>query len=312
MDCGWLSAKGLLLSGSLLFIITSSGAQAHADIAFVSDTQAPMWIEKVFLKPNQNERATGLIMEDIVHEKPKALFILGDVVALGYKNNKWKNMDDYLAQCRGVGIKVTALLGNHDVMLHAKKGEKRFQSRFPDHVRTGYFRTVDSIAIILLNSNFKKMSKEAIAVQDKWLMKTLNDLDGQPGIQAIIVTCHHAPYTNSKIVGSSGPVQEHFVQPFIKSKKACLFITGHAHAFEHFKKEGKDFITIGGGGGIHQPLNTGPDKLEDFAVDYKPMFHYVKLYHNKKAMTITSFFLREDFSGMEKGNSFDISFPSRP
>ena len=69
-------------------------------IGFISDTQAPMWIEKVFLKSNRNELATSLVMADIAKQKPSQLFILGDVVALGYRDQKWKAMDSYVRVCR--------------------------------------------------------------------------------------------------------------------------------------------------------------------------------------------------------------------
>lgn len=309
----WIRQSGV---GKNLFIITSlllatlpTRSQAQSEIAFVSDTQAPMWVEKIALRSNQNEIATGIIMADIVQQKPNALFILGDVVALGYQEKKWKSMDRYLANCRNAGIPVMALLGNHDVMGNAKKGEIKFQQRFPQQVRTGYFEIVDSIAVVLLNSNFGTLSTHAMQVQQTWLGTTLKELDLRPDIRAIVVTCHHPPFTNSTIVRSSKEVQQQFVTPFLLTSKSCLFMTGHAHAFEHFKRDGKDFLTIGGGGGLHQPLKTSPDKLEDLAGDYKPMFHYVRLYRTNNKLRVTSYFLKDDFSGIEKGNTFDISLP---
>ena len=69
-----------------LIAFQSVGQPRHPrEIVFVSDTQAPMWEEKIFLRSNQNEKATGLIFDDITRENPLALFILGDVVSLGYK-----------------------------------------------------------------------------------------------------------------------------------------------------------------------------------------------------------------------------------
>ncbi len=266
-----------------------------------------MGVEKAFLTANQNEKATQLIFSDLVSQKPKSLFILGDVVMLGYKEKKWKKMDNYLAACREGGIPVTALLGNHDVMTRARKGERTFQERFPLHVKTGYYQVVDSVAILLLNSNFTKLSSSDILKQKEWLLKTLAQFDADPAILDVIVTCHHAPFTNSKIVGSSMPVQINFVPAYIQSVKSRLFITGHAHAFEHFRKEGKDFLTIGGGGGIHQPLNTKPDRIEDLAGDYKPMFHYLTVLRNKTDLVVTSHFVKEDFSGLEKGLSFTVT-----
>ena len=62
--------------------------QLSKTIAFVSDTQEPMWIEDVFLKSNQNTKATELIFKSIVDVKPVSIYVLGDVVLLGHKEKK--------------------------------------------------------------------------------------------------------------------------------------------------------------------------------------------------------------------------------
>lgn len=278
------------------------------EIDFVSDTQAPMWIEKVFLRSNQNEKATKLIFTEIQKEKPQSLFILGDVVSLSYKEKKWKNIDQYIKHLRDSGTSVTALMGNHDVMTRAEKGRVNFEKRFPLHVKTGYYVIVDSIAIVLLNSNFKKLSSSEILKQKSWLEVALKALDHDPAVQTVIVTCHHPPYTNSKIVHSSKEVQQYFVPAFIQSEKARLFITGHSHNFEHFKKQSKDFLVIGGGGGLHQPIKPSSDELNDISGDYKPMFHYLKVRRDKNELLVTSFYLKDDFSGFEKGKTFGVPF----
>lgn len=280
---------------------------ASDEIAFVSDTQKPMWVETLWLPANNNAAATQLIFKDILREKPRALFILGDVVMLACKEKKWKAMDQNLADVRNSGIEANGLLGNHDVMQNAKKGMRLFQKRFPEHVQTGYYKTVDSVAVVMLNSNFKKMEPGDKQRQQLWLKETLGKLDHDPAVRDIIVTCHHAPYTNSKIVGCSKAVQEKFVPAYLESDKSRLFITGHAHAFEHFKKGGKDFLTIGGGGGIHQTLNTSADRIEDMASGYKPMFHYLTVKRNGNDLFVTSHYLKEDFSGVENGISFTVA-----
>ena len=296
-----------IFAGSPLVI--SGQGNTKNEIAFISDTQAPMAIEKIFLKSNQNERATALVFHDILKERPRALFILGDVVSLGYKGKKWTKMDRYLDSCRATGIQVSALLGNHDVMSKAKKGEHQFDIRFPNHVRTGFYQIIDSVAIVFLNSNFSKLSPADVEKQQAWLRTTLQMLDKDKTCLFTIVTCHHAPYSNSKIVGSSKKVQQNFVPDFIQSKKARLFITGHSHNYEHFVSEGKDFLVIGGGGGLGQPLSTSKERLDDISGNYKPSFHYVLVTRDKRTMTIASRFLKKDFLGFEKGISFVLTIP---
>lgn len=62
-----------------------------------------MWVEKIVLKSNNNVQATQLAFNDILEKRPTSLFILGDVVTLGYKQKKWSRMDIYLDSCRRAG-----------------------------------------------------------------------------------------------------------------------------------------------------------------------------------------------------------------
>jgi len=302
---------------SILFFIVqfSIAAKSQAikslpknELDFVSDTQQPMTVEKIKLHANHNTLATSMIFTDILKDNPDAVYLLGDVVAVGSKNHKWKKVDSFIDSCKNKEIGVHALLGNHDVMFSRKKGEKNFQKRFPDNVDIGYVSITDSIAIVMLNSNFKKLSGSEIDKEVNWYKSTLAALDSNTAIKAIIVSCHHAPYTNSTIVGCSKSVQQYFVPAYIQTKKCRLFITGHAHAFEHFEMQGKNFLVIGGGGGLHQPLNTSDKHIRDMAFNYKPMFHYlsIKIYTDK--LLLTSHFIKENFSGFENGYSFEIKY----
>lgn len=291
-----MKQKFFLYIFSCLLIVAAKSQSANSpEIFFVSDTQQPLLVEKLWLKPNHNLKATASIFSSILKEKPLSLYMLGDVVGLGSSNRKWKKVDRFLDSCRKEGTNVCAVLGNHEVMGFAKKGIANFQKRFPMNVNTGYVSVTDSVAIVLLNSNFSKLSKKEIDTQNEWYKLTLDSLDKADAIKSIIVCCHHAPYTNSKIVKGSVNVQQYFAAEYIKSKKAQLFITGHAHAFEHFKMMGKDFVVIGGGGGLHQPLRNGDNVLKDYASDYKPSFHYLSVKRNGDQLTITSHSINDDF-----------------
>ena len=305
-----INYKPLLLTILLLSIFISAQPQQPAtknkEIDFVSDTQQPLTIEKIKLKSNHNTRATSLIFSEILKNNPAALYMLGDIVGLGSSNRKWRTVDKFIDSCHIEKIDIHALLGNHDVMWTRKKGEKNFSKRFPLDHKLGYTIITDSVAVVMLNSNFKKLNEDEIKSQSEWYKSELRKLDTSNEAKMIIVCCHHAPYTNSLIVGSSKPVQQYFVQDFLQTKKCKLFITGHAHAFEHFKISEKDFLTIGGGGGLHQPLDTSANKIPELASTYKPMFHYLSMQRNGSRLFITSHFLNSDFSGFQNGYSFEI------
>ena len=274
-----------------------------SSVALISDTQAPMWVEKLFLKSNHNEEATTKLFEQIVNLKPVSLFILGDVTSWSAKKKKWRTMDNYLQQCRSSGIPVHALLGNHDVMGSVKKGESNFRKRFPDAVTTGYYQIVDSMAFVMLNSNFKKMKWNNIDFQQKWYEETLTSLDKDRSVKAIVISCHHAPYTNSKVVGANKEVQDRFVPRFLSTTKCRLFITGHCHAFEHFRVADKDFLVIGGGGGIHQPLSK---ERSDLQADFKPPFHFLSLTLMPSHLLVDSYPLNSDFTRIGKERILDL------
>lgn len=277
-------------------------------LAFVSDTQSPLWIESIFGKTHDNRKATKTIFDNLVRIHPAAVFLLGDVVSLGYAKNSWTSMDQYLEKFKSEGIAVTAALGNHELMGRPKRGQKRFAAHFPKYVNTGYVEVVDSIAVVILNSNFRSMTSKTNTKQIDWYTKRLKELDEDPSIAFVIVGCHHSPYSNSKRVGSSVGVQKRFVPAFLASKKSKLFLSGHSHNFEHYQREGKNFLVIGGGGGPHQPLRIGTGSLEDMAKDYKPVFHYLTVKRIGKQLQVVSKKLKDDMSGFENGRLVDIGY----
>ncbi|HEK20659.1 MULTISPECIES: metallophosphoesterase family protein [unclassified Mucilaginibacter] len=295
---------GILLS--VLALVTQGSAQDRPVMAFASDTQEPMWVEKIFLRSNHNLQATKMIFKDVDSLRPKAFFILGDVVSLGKSKKAWKNIDRYLEQTVKDSIPVYATLGNHEVMFNTDKGTVNFRKRFPAYDPSGYAVVIDSVAVVLLNSNFGQMPVEAIVKQDKWYTAKLEALDADPAVKLVIVGCHHSPYTNSKIVSPSTAVQDNFVPQFIRSKKAVLFLSGHSHNFERYQMQGKTFLVIGGGGGLHQPLKANNAAMNDMAIQYKPEFHYLQITRSGEKLDITSRRLKPDFSGFDDGYHLQV------
>src|SRR3569833_1618218 len=289
----------------LLFSVITIPASAQSSKpapAFASDTQQPMWVEKLRLKSNHNEKATEMIFKDVDKVRPLGFFILGDVVSLGYKNNKWTAVDSYIKQCIRDSIPVYATLGNHEVMFNKKRGTRNFHIRFPMYNPAGYSEIEETEAVVLLNSNFGKMTNAEIIAQDNWYNAIIRTLDADPTVKLIVVGCHHSPYTNSRIVKPSMDVRAHFLPAFINSGKSALFVSGHSHNFERFDMNGKCFLVIGGGGGLHQPLYTS-EVTHDLAASYKPMFHYLEITRSGDTLQIVSRELNPDFSGFTNGLS---------
>ena len=164
----------------------------------------------------------------------------------------------------------------------------------------------DSVAVMLMNSNAGSLTSFEMKSQYDWYNKTLEELDKNPAVKAIIVTCHHSPFTNSRLVSPNNFVQENFIPGYIKSKKARLFLSGHSHRFEYFRFEEKDFLVIGGGGGLSHPARRGGVRFPDLAPDYKPAFHYLTVERGRDSLRVVSHALQKDFSGFNTGFSIGI------
>jgi len=121
-------------------------------IIFISDTQTPIWIEKLRLDENHNVYARNLLLETIIGENPAAVIHLGDMVAFGFSESDWRSIDKFLYQMKARNIPLFPTLGNHELLLFPYAGEKEFTERFPFYSRTGYSVSVGDVRIILLNS----------------------------------------------------------------------------------------------------------------------------------------------------------------
>jgi len=106
-----------------LIVFSAFSQDKRPVIAFTSDTQEPMWVEKIMLKSNHNRQATKMIFKDVLTLHPSGFFILGDVVSVGYRVSKWTAIDECLKQFAHDTIPVYATLGNHEVLFREKKGD---------------------------------------------------------------------------------------------------------------------------------------------------------------------------------------------
>ena len=125
-------------------------------------------------------------------------------------------------------------------------------------------------------------------------------------LSTVLVSCQSVHYATGVIDAKGLTISK---SEFINSKKGVLFITGHSHAFEHFKLQDKDFLVIGGGGGLHQPLDISKKMLSDLSADYKPLFHYLSVRRSADQLQVTSHYLKNDFATFNTGHTFMITLP---
>jgi predicted phosphodiesterase len=301
------TGKGLVFKVGLLIVCciwcaTASNAQparytdqirdgkGSPSIIVVSDTQSPLWIETLRLKTDRNEEATRLILNSIAADSTcEAVIHLGDITVLGSFELYWNDFDEKAKAIRNAGIPIYPIFGNHEYMPFKNKGIEHMIQRFPYlEIQSWYYQRIGSVAFVLLNSNISKLKDGDGEKQIKWIAKTLTMFDEDTSIAVVIVGCHHSPYTNSTIVDPSEEIQTDYVPAFIKSKKARLFLSGHSHAFEHFQIEGKDFLVIGGGGGLLHPLLQGTEQRwrDIFTGEERRFFHYVRLLPGNKKLVV--------------------------
>jgi hypothetical protein len=285
--------------------------KGEPSIVFMSDIQSPMWFEKLAVKSDNNEEATQFMLNNIGQDTSvTAIFFLGDMVALGSVSSYWDDLFEKTTAIRRAHIPVFPTFGNHEYQPFESKGKEHFAETFPYIKPDWYSERIRNIGIIILNSNFSHLDESQQKEQNHWYLEALKKFDKDSTITIILVGCHHSPYTNSKIVGPSSEVQTYFVQPFIRSRKSKLFLSGHSHAFEHFRIQGKDFLVIGGGGGLLHPLLQGkeqrwqdcnPQKLE------RGFFSFLRCVITLDTLKINVAKLSEDRLHLETNNVLNIS-----
>jgi hypothetical protein len=263
--CVWCIAA--LLPSALLVAQTGMSRSARDGaalrIAFISDTQAPLPLETLYMGGRNNAEATALLFESILADSGLAAVVhLGDITAIGAWPPAWRMFDAFRNRCATRGLALAAAPGNHEYMLFPSPGIKQFRRRFPTGDRPALLR-VGALAVILLNSNHDQLGDSAWDAQLARYRATLDSCERRPDIRAVIVACHHAPYTRSADVRPSAPVRDAILPPLLAARKTVALVTGHAHTAELFRVGGKRCIVIGGGGGPLHDYRRGAGQGED-------------------------------------------------
>jgi hypothetical protein len=279
-------------------------------LLFVSDTQEPIFFETLRIPANHNNTAREMIYSRLVADRPCGIFHLGDMISIGDFPSTWRSTDRFLDRASAAHIPVLPTLGNHELLVFPSYGIEQFYDRFPWYRKTGYAVHAGSITVVLLNSNFETLTRDERTAQVAWLDSTLDACEADSSVRAVILCCHHPPYTNSIIVSPSKEVQSVFVPPYLRHAKCRLFLSGHCHALEHFHEGGKDFLVIGGGGGLQSPLLTGEERrwVDHYPGDSgKRMFHYIQCRAGATGIELSVNMIRDDFSGFR--DAYEVFVP---
>lgn len=264
---------------SCFFVASLLSAQTDSvppALVFLSDTQTPMWVEKLYLNDYDNEKATQNIFSSILIEKnPTAVVHCGDITAYGMSKSTWEAVLPFIDSLKERTVPFVAAKGNHDYYFFSGRAMRNWKEYIPDGNNEYSLHKFGNIAIVVLNSNVDELEDTVKRQQNHWYASTLQSCDLDSSIHFIITVAHHSPFTNSAMVTGSSFVRHDYLPAFYASPKSKLFVSGHAHRFEHFQKKGKDFLVIGGGGGLfHDKRAEKP--LDDLHTDDGKFFHYVK------------------------------------
>lgn len=241
------------------YLSTDTLTPDNETVIFIGDTQRTsaweLWRER-------NGDTTVRLIEEVARRRPAAVVHLGDLVTRGSSSASWDWFDTVCRPLRDAAIPLFPVLGNHDYWGRNAAALRNAQARFP-HLRDdnpAYGFSHRGAAFLMLDSNFTELTPTRRESQRRWLVDELARLDADPSIRWIVVTCHHPPFTNSRVVSPSDEVRREFADSFLRSVKGALFFSGHCHSYERFVEGGKTFVVAGGGGGPRQRLQVDPDR----------------------------------------------------
>ena len=222
------------------------------------------------------------------------------MVEFGFVPWEWEEIENFVKDLRASNINFYATPGNHEYLMFPKWGMYEFSKRFPSINIHGFTKKFGSTAVVIFNSNFSQLTTQEKIEELDWFNLTLQNYESDSSITYIIAGCHHSPFTNSKLVAPSynDTIMINFLVKFYNSPKCILFLSGHAHTYEHFFVNNKDFLVIGGGGGLSHPLYSGADaKFKDLinSPEGERLFHYVTVKIYKKHLWVELNMCSPDF-----------------
>ena len=194
------------------------------------------------------------VVQQMLARRPDALVLLGDMVFDGSYDGDWAFFDGLMKPVAEAGVPVFPVYGNHEYLRSSRAAELNMRKRFASMRSTWYTVTMDSVAFVMINTNFDRISEAMCRQQRRWYDSTLVALEGDASVRCVVVCGHHPPFTNSMNVSDHRVLQSEYVPAFLRHSKSRLWLSGHSHALEHLRKEGRDFVVTGGGGAPRHKL----------------------------------------------------------
>lgn len=291
----WLSLAGTNAPSTPSYAGIADIDPAKSIFLVVGDTQSTshweFWRER-------NDKERKQLVDEIAARDPAFVINLGDLTTRGSSKKHWQNFDALHKTVLEKEIPYFPILGNHEYYGNKETALRNYFDRFPNLQQKHWYSFAwKNVALIMLDSNFSSLSENQVNEQDQWYLGELERYERDQTISYIIVCCHEAPFTNSRVVAPNKKSKKYFAEPFLKFKKTSLFFSGHAHTYEHFQIGGKTFIVSGGGGGPRHKVTIDPRKrqYDDAYVGGELRFmHFCEIEQRDKSLLLRAFRLEKD------------------
>jgi len=217
------------------------------------------------------------LVQRIARERPRFLFLTGDLVMTGERFGDWDVFDRETRPLREAGIQVFPVLGNHDLVGSVELAQQNYFRRFPAlNSRRWYALRYGNCYFLMVDSN---SSLEPESPQRVWLASELDHLP--PGTDYVFVMAHHPSYTQSVQVHGAGHAPRsserslgQFLEERQKKLRAQIFeLSGHVHNYERYQYGGVMYIVTAGGGAVPYAVTR---KANDFYREAGPTYHYCR------------------------------------
>ena len=222
------------------------------------------------------DRERLAVIDALAGERPAFIVNTGDLVSAGSDRADWRRFHEENRPIFSLGIPYFPGLGNHEYMWNRDEGLANYFASFPGlRGRKWYELRFPPVLVLVLDSNLGELDDAEVSAQDRWLSEALAAAEKDDAIRHVILTCHHAPFTNSVVHGDSRDVQEHFLSR--RTPKVHVAFTGHVHAYERFLVDGVQCVVSGGGGAPLTPVDVEKPRHKDlFRAPAYRGFHYAR------------------------------------
>lgn len=283
------------------FVVPDIGTQQELRILVYGDMR--------FTDPantkDTNPRARKWLAEKVGTVRSDAMVITGDVPFQGSDPRDWEVFEKECASW-AKRPRVYPTVGNHELRLDARAGQRNFFATFPQLEGNGFYSVLlGNVFLVTLNSTEPLWP---VGRQADWLREQLDHIPAQADF---VIFSMHIPLiadTQSEFIANipapeAVSLRRYLEARAVSSRQKFIVVNGHIHNYERFEFNDITHIITGGGGAAPYPvLIRGPqDQYHDPGF---PVFNYVVLTIHGKQLEGTMYKIADpaakEYSVVEK------------